>query len=143
MRQRAGRETTRPCTSFRGRGTRPSSERPRRSRLLVVPVNPSLVRGGRCFVYSGNEKVPISREYLAVRVCERYAAFASRGDSRRRGTSRVPQICPRCVRVFSRQTTISAALQALNKSPLTDSNRRPPPYHGGFARCYVDRGNPL
>ena len=56
-------------------------------------------------------------------------AVASRGVSRRRGTSPVPQMCPRCVRVFSKQTTSSTDLQALSESPLTDSNRRPPPYH--------------
>src|SRR5206468_6844938 len=31
---------------------------------------------------------------------------------------------------FSNQTSENADLQALRESPLTDSNRRPPPYHG-------------
>ena len=41
----------------------------------------------------------------------------------------------RCVRNVSARSTSrqqqSADLQALYRSPLTDSNRRPPPYHGG------------
>ena len=53
------------------------------------------------------------------------------GVARRHAASRVPQMCPKCVRVFFRQTTTSVNLQALYRSPLPDSNRRPPPYHGG------------
>jgi hypothetical protein len=47
--------------------------------------------------------------------------------------SRVPGMCPECVRVFHIQTTTKVDLQALFLSPLTDSNGLPPPYHGGFA----------
>jgi hypothetical protein len=49
----------------------------------------------------------------------------------------------RCVRNVSACLTNrqqqSAHLQALYRSPLTDSNRRPPPYHGGFgaSRAYT------
>jgi hypothetical protein len=39
-------------------------------------------------------------------------------------------MCPFCFRVFFVQTTRNAYLQALCGGPLTDSNRRPPPYHG-------------
>ena len=43
----------------------------------------------------------------------------------------------RCVRnvsaCFTGRQQLSASSQALYASPLTDSNRRPPPYHGGFA----------
>src|SRR5436309_7458393 len=38
---------------------------------------------------------------------------------------------PACTRVLFEQTTTNTYLQAFYRSPLTDSNRRPPPYHGG------------
>src|SRR5207247_7974418 len=37
---------------------------------------------------------------------------------------------PACTRVLFEQTTTNTYLQAFCRSPLTDSNRRPPPYHG-------------
>jgi hypothetical protein len=53
----------------------------------------------------------------------------SEGVARRRKASRVPHMCPKGVRVFNVQTTVNTVLQAFCESPLTNSNRRPPPYH--------------
>jgi hypothetical protein len=36
-----------------------------------------------------------------------------------------------------------ARLAGLLQSPLTDSNRRPPPYHGGFAPLLCELGKAL
>jgi hypothetical protein len=57
-----------------------------------------------------------------------------------RGTSRVPASArqsqnvpvsyPRSVGISPLQATQHAHLQGFSSSPLTDSNRRPPPYHG-------------
>src|ERR687896_144507 len=57
-------------------------------------------------------------------------SIVSQGVARCRDASRVPEMCPECVLVFLSKTTRDAHLQALCLSPLTDSNRRPPPYHG-------------
>jgi hypothetical protein len=45
--------------------------------------------------------------------------------------------------VFLVQTTRNAYLQAFLRSPLTDSNRRPPPYHGeeGVCLCGIPRNH--
>src|SRR2546423_14305057 len=43
----------------------------------------------------------------------------------------LPEMYPRCTRVLHGQATKNVNLQAFHRSPLTDSNRRPPPYHGG------------
>jgi hypothetical protein len=62
-------------------------------------------------------------------MCSRLPCKHASGDvTRRRRASRVLQMCPECVRVFSGQTTTKANLQALYGSSLTDSNRRLPPY---------------
>ena len=55
----------------------------------------------------------------------------SRGVARDRDASRLPEMYPQCTRVLHEQATRNAYLQAFCESPLTDSNRRPPPYHGG------------
>src|SRR4051812_7321498 len=45
-----------------------------------------------------------------------------------RGTSGSARECPRVTRVYGRDKGMTAVFL---RSPLTDSNRRPPPYHGG------------
>ena len=55
---------------------------------------------------------------------------------RRLRASRLPEVYPRRTRVLHGQATRNADLQTFSESPLTDSNRRPPPYHEPFAfRC--------
>jgi hypothetical protein len=87
------------------------------------------------------EGVALTSSRTTISACEQ-GFCVSRGRShcgepvsedaaRRRVASRVPKMCPECVRVFLLQTTINAYVQGLSRSPLTDSNRRPPPYHGG------------
>jgi hypothetical protein len=44
-----------------------------------------------------------------------------------------------CKRLGQKERRFAALLQ----SPLADSNRRPPPYHGGFALCERDGGAAL
>jgi hypothetical protein len=49
-----------------------------------------------------------------------------------------PRRCPPPV-----QATEHPGLQGVFSSPLADSNRRPPPYHGGFAPLLCDLGKRL
>ena len=55
----------------------------------------------------------------------------SGGVARCRGASRVPDMYPRCTRVLLTPGDIKCLFAGNLSSPLTDSNRRPPPYHGG------------
>ncbi len=48
-----------------------------------------------------------------------------------RSSRNVPVSYPPDPSSTSRQTTFKPCLQDFSRSPLTDSNRRPPPYHGG------------
>jgi hypothetical protein len=50
-----------------------------------------------------------------------------------RQSQNVPVSYPRRIKISPSQATQHAHLQGFSSSPLTDSNRRPPPYHGGFA----------
>src|SRR6266545_1921534 len=94
-------------------------------------MTPSLVGGGHVLASSGNDDCPLAGDFH-----DRLVICAlPRCVGRRRPTSPCvarTEMCPSCVRVFLWQTTRNAYLQALCVSPLTDSNRRPPPYHGGF-----------
>jgi hypothetical protein len=81
------------------------------------------------FRLAGQQQWPMSRGFYEGprRVCSSEACQkASRDDAVRRAYRR-------CVRNVSARSTDrqqqSADLQALYRSPLTDSNRRPPPYH--------------
>jgi hypothetical protein len=56
-------------------------------------------------------------------LCQR----ASRDVAVRREYQKCTRVCTRALLI---KTTRNAYLQALCESPLTDSNRRPPPYHG-------------
>jgi hypothetical protein len=55
-------------------------------------------------------------------------------SARDRKASRLPEMYPRRTRVLHGQATTNAHLQAFHESPLTDSNRRPPPYHRATSR---------
>ena len=73
----------------------------------------------------------------------------SHGDPRRRACPRMPAspgICTRLVPVHQdapRQATQYTYLQVFSESPLADSNRRPPPDHGGVAADERDSGTAL
>src|SRR6266545_4263513 len=55
----------------------------------------------------------------------------SRVPASARQSQNVPVSYPRSIEILPRQATQHAYLQGFSSSPLTDSNRRPPPYHGG------------
>jgi hypothetical protein len=55
-----------------------------------------------------------------------------------RESQNVPVSYPRRIEIAPVQATHHAQLQGFCASPLTDSNRRPPPYHGGFALRLCD-----
>ena len=53
----------------------------------------------------GQQKLPLSGGFPGQLVSTRLVTDVSEDDARRRRASRVPQMCPECVRVFSGQTT--------------------------------------
>lgn len=70
----------------------------------------------------------------------RQTAHGSRVRRRRKASQYVALITdvPACTRALLRQATPHAHLQGFYRSLLTDSNRRPSPYHGGFALLLCD-----
>jgi hypothetical protein len=54
-----------------------------------------------------------------------------------RESQNVPVSYPRRIDIAPLQATQHAHLQGFCASPLTDSNRRPPPYHGGFRASHA------
>ena len=54
------------------------------------------------------------------------------GVARRRDASRVPQVCPECVRVFNGQTTTKCRFAGTLRKPSDGLEPSTPPYHGGF-----------
>jgi hypothetical protein len=67
-------------------------------------VIPSLRRGGRILAYSGNDRSRFSAD-SSIEALAPPTDRVTQGVARRRGASRVPQMCPECVRVFNGQTT--------------------------------------
>jgi hypothetical protein len=65
------------------------------------------------------------------RACPRVPASPKVYPSRTRGRIEISPV----------QATQHAHLQGCRASPLTDSNRRPPPYHRGFAPLLCDRNS--
>jgi hypothetical protein len=51
-----------------------------------------------------------------------------------RQSQNVPASYPRRIKISPSRATQHARLQGFSSSPLTNSNRRPPPYHGGVVR---------
>ena len=81
-------------------------------------------------VLAGRTSDPLRAESSAV---EPRTAQPGRTPARVR-TSREHGMCPASARArqaFALQTTDLVDLQGIPRSPLTDSNRRPPPYHPG------------
>jgi hypothetical protein len=68
-------------------------------------MTPSLQRGGRFLALSDNDRVPFPG-ILSIDLLVSRREVVSEGVGRRRDASRVPQMCPECVRVFSAQTTL-------------------------------------
>jgi hypothetical protein len=75
------------------------------------------------FPASSRDGLPRARS----RMCRETARLPARA----RSSQNVRASYPRRVQIASAQTTTQAHLQGFYRSPLTDSNRRPPPYHGG------------
>jgi hypothetical protein len=100
-------------------------------RAVLVPL--SAGRGSDLRLI-GQRHTPASRELcasLAVLGPPRTRQKASRDVAVRRTYQKsVRNVSAR----FTDRQLQSANLQALLQSPLTDSNRRPPPYHRGFGR---------
>jgi hypothetical protein len=96
-------------------------------------LTPSLEGGGHVLAHQGNRGCSFAR-LSRERASKPSSRAVSEGVARRRGASRVPEMYPRRTRVLLRQTTKNADLQAFYASPLTDSNRRPPPYHRATRR---------
>jgi hypothetical protein len=63
------------------------------------PMTPSLQRGGRSLAHSDNGRVLFAGTSSIDAIASR-AGGVSEGVARRRDASRVPQVCPKCVRVF-------------------------------------------
>jgi hypothetical protein len=61
----------------------------------------------------------------------------SRAPASARESQNVPVSYPRRIDIAPLQATQHAHLQGFCASPLTDSNRRPPPYHGGFRASHA------
>jgi hypothetical protein len=74
----------------------------------------------------------VSSTFNACRETSRVPASA-------RQSQNVPVSYPRGIGISPLQATLYAHLQGFCASPLADSNRRPPPYHGGFGatRAYT------
>ena len=91
------------------------------------PIRASTGSGGRLFAGifrgGGRDRVPRARP----RLCRE----TSRVPASARQSPNVPVSYPRRVRFAPSQATQHAHVQVFLRSPLTDSNRRPPPYHGG------------
>jgi hypothetical protein len=96
----------------RGRGSGPVAPRPR----LIDGIRPDtnkLLRAVRPPLYREGVKISPRRTTVVARqqeVSDRTPRFVSASDvsegvARRRRTSRVPEMCPECVRVFLKQTT--------------------------------------
>ena len=103
-----------PQPSSRARGRR----KPRHS----LTPDPLLREGSR-------SRPSRQRCHLALLAgsCARRSPERVTRDARR--ARRVQLMYPRCTRVLRDQATRNADLQGFWRSPLTDSNRRPPPYH--------------
>ncbi len=65
------------------------------------------------------------------RARSRLCRETSRVPASARQSQNVPVSYPRRIKISPLQATQHAHLQGFSASPLTDSNRRPPPYHGG------------
>jgi hypothetical protein len=121
--RRRGTRSSRPANSGCAEAAAPSA------RSQGHTPTPSLRGGIHDFVHQGNEGWLFAAPSLTARI----DTTAVSRVSRRRQTSRcvaLTEMYPRCTRVLHEQTTRYAYLQAFRRSPLTDSNRRPPPYHG-------------
>ena len=90
---------------------------------------PSLQGGGQVLAHRDNGWRLFAGVSCELPSTPLSATVSGRRIARRRCASRVPRMYPRCTRVLHEQTTRNARLQAFRISPLTDSNRRPPPYH--------------
>jgi hypothetical protein len=98
---------------------------------------PPLSREGVSFRPLRQRSEPICRTFPGVWL----AVVSATGVARRRETSRcvaLTEMYPRRTRVLRAQATAKPYLQAFRRGPLTDSNRRPPPYHGGSGAVTAD-----
>jgi hypothetical protein len=97
-----------------------SSEGGSQRRVGAGNADPRFAGG---FRVSGGDRVSRAR----FRLCRE----TSRMPASARQSQNVPVSYPRSAHISSGQATTYAHLQGFSRSPLTDSNRRPPPYHGG------------
>jgi hypothetical protein len=95
---------------------------------------------GSWFCPTRQRKVPACRGIFLDRAASWQRWAVSRGDARRRACPRMPagpkNAYPRCTRDAYRRVstgnTTSLFAGLFSPSPLTDSNRRLPPYHAAF-----------
>ena len=80
------------------------------------PATTSLQGGGRFLASSGNARSRFAG-ISSIKHSTAVPETVSQGVARRRDASRVPQMCPECVRAFYEQTTRSGHLQAFFRKP--------------------------
>src|SRR6476646_1000981 len=124
---------TPPCFADAGAAaaiaaTEPTASHIKRRRISLTPLYRRfvLLKFPRCTVLqSGKDDVLHPRNVGARWVASRHRLYA------RIASCSTPGRRP------------AQAEQGVSRSPLTDSNRRPPPYHGGCGLQLCDRGNAL
>jgi hypothetical protein len=82
----------------------------------VIPMTPSLWRGGRSLADSDNGRALFAGISSIDAIVPRTGGVSG-GVARRRDASRVPQVCPECVRVFNGQTTTKGRFAGTLRKP--------------------------
>jgi hypothetical protein len=101
-------------------------------------LTPSLAKEGVRSSQRGQTRTSCCRNFSAgwspssVPNTFRLCRGTSRVPASARQSQNVPVSYPRSVGISPLQATQRANLQGFSSSPLTDSNRRPPPYHGSL-----------
>jgi hypothetical protein len=89
---------------------------------------PSLLGRGQDLANRGNRSCLLAGDFL-VNLSTSLVTDVSEDDARRRSASRVPQMCPECVRVFSGQTTTKCRFAGTLLEPSGGLEPSTPPYH--------------
>src|SRR5215218_10839774 len=110
-----------------GSASDPNDPLTRRRRVSVAPS-----AGNADGLFTGTLRV--SGRDRASRARPRPCRETSRVPASGRQSQNVPVSYPREIQISPSQATLHAYLQGFCASPLTDSNRRPPPYHRSLRR---------
>jgi hypothetical protein len=97
-----------------------------------MPETPSLAKEMLSFAPPRATTSAFFQEFSDSMLAIGAAEHAPRCVGGRRPCPRVPaspKMYPRRLGILPSQATLHAHLQGFSRSPLTDSNRRPPPYH--------------